>query len=43
MRIDDGIKCDSALINMSVDGEIISDISEFEWIDDEKYESESEL
>ena len=35
--------CDSAPINMSVDGEIISEKSEFEWIDDEKYEPESEL
>ncbi len=35
--------CDSAPINMSVDGEIISEKSEFEWIDDEKYVPESEL
>jgi hypothetical protein len=42
-RIDDGVMCDSAPINMSVDGEIISEKSEFEWIDDEKYEPESEL
>ncbi len=42
-RIDDGIWCDSAPINMSVDGEIISIQSEFEWIDDEKYVPESDL
>lgn len=42
-RTDDGVMCDSAPINMDVDGEIISEKSEFEWIDDEKYVPESEL
>lgn len=42
-RIDDGVMCDSAPINMNVDGEIISEKSEFDWINDEKYEPESEL
>ena len=43
VRIDDGIMCDSAPINMNIDGEIISEKSEFEWIGDERYEPESEL
>ena len=44
VRIDDGILCDSAPINMSVDGEIISEKSELKWINDESaYDPESEL
>jgi hypothetical protein len=42
-RIDDGVMCDSAPINMNLDDEIISEISEFEWTDDEKYAPESDL
>lgn len=42
-RIDDRVMCDSAPINLSVDGEIISEKSEFEWVNDEKYEPESEI
>lgn len=43
VRIDDGIMCDSAPINMTVDGEMISEKSEFEWNEDEKYEPLSDL
>ncbi len=43
VRINDGVMCDSAPINMNIDGDIISEKSEFEWIDEEKYEPESDL
>jgi len=43
-RIDDNVMCDSAPINLDIEGEIIAEPSEINWSDDyEKYEPESDL